>query len=92
MKKKIIKFKIAERDWKGTYNRGIGKGMILFAGEDEIDTGADSFAQIYCSKIPKKKISGQEVYDAFQKIEAGDLVEGFGWENCEDNEITMEDL
>jgi hypothetical protein len=90
MKNDIIKFRIVTRDWKGQYDRGSGKGMMLFATEDEIETGCDSFAQIYCNKIPKRKISGQEVYNAFEELDIGP-VKGFGFEDCDDWEITMED-
>ena len=88
--KSVTKFKITTRDWKGHYTEKGIVGMILFAIEDEIETESDFFAQIYCDKIPKKKISGQKIYDIFLDLDCG-KVAGFLTDGCGSDEIIMED-
>ena len=64
------------RDWKGSYD-GVGKGWKMFAGEEDIETGGDCYATIfYKGKLEKNK-TGQDIYDIYEKLLAGEEVEGY---------------
>lgn len=77
-------FKIRTRDWKGTYNDSV-VGWELFASEDKILTGGDSFAEVFIKGEFNKNIDGQEIYDIHQALLGGENVLGYDLDEKDDS-------
>lgn len=73
-----MKYKMITRDWKGSYSKNKLKGWYVFATEDKIQTGQDSYAMILCdSKITPEEHTPQVIYDVIEAMECGEDIEGF---------------
>lgn len=80
-----MKFKFRTRDWKGSYHDSSVKGWELFATENEINTGKDCFTEIYIKDKCEVKITGQDIYDIYESLLCGDVVDGYVLDEKEDS-------
>ena len=87
--RKMTKFTVVTRDWKGQYEAGQFKGAfkagcnILVGVEDQIDTGSDGYALILADA--PTDMAPQDLYDVNAALEDNN-VEGY-WVDANDQDI-----
>lgn len=82
-----MKYKIKTRDWKGTYGHMADvEGWVIVGGEDDIETGGDCFALVFCSG-KKPDLNPQEAYDLYQLLNDVDDISGYHKVRGEQNTI-----
>lgn len=74
--RKNLRVVVLTRDWRGNYeNTKAAKGMILLAGEDEIDTQEEeNYAMVFVNK--KTRRSAQKLYELWWDVQTDEHYEG----------------